>query len=143
MEAGNALLRRNALLGRQNLGAMTLPELPRLLIQTQRDAMSWLHPFTKASDITECQRQKINLSQGQRRGYDFLHAIELGKSGGRPETLRAIQKAPEKAGVEFTNGQDIEGERRVVWRSLVPIKNAQSPGRPHRLHSMQPTNRHL
>jgi transcriptional regulator with XRE-family HTH domain len=32
-----------------------------------------------------------------------ISAIETGKSGGNPETLNAIKKALEKAGVEFTN----------------------------------------
>ena len=37
--------------------------------------------------------------------WNTVSAIELGKSGGRPETLGAIKKALEKAGVEFTNGK--------------------------------------
>ena len=37
--------------------------------------------------------------------WNTVSAIELGKSGGRPETLAAIKKALEKAGVEFTNGK--------------------------------------
>jgi transcriptional regulator with XRE-family HTH domain len=37
--------------------------------------------------------------------WNTVSAIELGKSGGRPETLKAIQKALEKAGVQFTNGK--------------------------------------
>jgi transcriptional regulator with XRE-family HTH domain len=34
-----------------------------------------------------------------------VHAIEHGKSHGKPETLAAIRKALEKAGVQFTNGK--------------------------------------
>ena len=37
--------------------------------------------------------------------WNTVSAIELGKSGGRPETLAAIKKALEKAGVQFTNGK--------------------------------------
>ena len=37
--------------------------------------------------------------------WNTVSAIELGKSGGRAETLAAIQKALEKAGVEFINGK--------------------------------------
>jgi hypothetical protein len=37
--------------------------------------------------------------------WNTVSAIELGRSGGQPETLKAIQKALEKAGVEFTNGK--------------------------------------
>ena len=37
--------------------------------------------------------------------WNTVSAIELGKSGGRPETLKAIQKALERGGVEFTNGK--------------------------------------
>ena len=37
--------------------------------------------------------------------WNTVSAIELGKSGGRPETLKAIQRALERGGVEFTNGK--------------------------------------
>ena len=37
--------------------------------------------------------------------WNTVSAIELGKSGGRPETLVAIKRALEKVGVEFTNGK--------------------------------------
>jgi transcriptional regulator with XRE-family HTH domain len=37
--------------------------------------------------------------------WNTASAIELDRSGGRPETLKAIQKALEKVGVEFTNGK--------------------------------------
>ena len=37
--------------------------------------------------------------------WNTVSAIELGKSGGRPETLAAIKKALGKAGVEFINGK--------------------------------------
>ena len=37
--------------------------------------------------------------------WNTVSAIELGKSGGRPETLAAIKKALEKGGVELTNGK--------------------------------------
>jgi len=37
--------------------------------------------------------------------FNTVHAIERGKSEGKPETLAAIRKALEKAGVEFTNGK--------------------------------------
>ena len=37
--------------------------------------------------------------------WNTVSAIELGKSGGRPETLKTIQKALERGGVEFTNGK--------------------------------------
>ena len=37
--------------------------------------------------------------------WNTVSAIELGKSGGRPETLAAIKQALEKGGVEFTNGK--------------------------------------
>ena len=37
--------------------------------------------------------------------WNTVSAIELGKSGGRPQTLAAIKKALEKAGVQFTNGK--------------------------------------
>jgi hypothetical protein len=41
--------------------------------------------------------------------------IELGKSSGKPETLAAIRKALEKAGVRFTNGK-------VAWVRLKSAK---------------------
>jgi transcriptional regulator with XRE-family HTH domain len=37
--------------------------------------------------------------------WNTVSAIELGKSGGRPQTLAAIKKALEKGGVGFTNGK--------------------------------------
>jgi ribosome-binding protein aMBF1 (putative translation factor) len=37
--------------------------------------------------------------------FNTVHAIERGKSHGKPETLAAIRKALEKAGVQFTNGK--------------------------------------
>jgi transcriptional regulator with XRE-family HTH domain len=37
--------------------------------------------------------------------FNTVHAIERGKSSGKPETLAAIRKALEKAGVKFTNGK--------------------------------------
>jgi transcriptional regulator with XRE-family HTH domain len=37
--------------------------------------------------------------------FNTVHAIERGKSVAKPETLAAIRKALEKAGVEFTNGR--------------------------------------
>jgi transcriptional regulator with XRE-family HTH domain len=37
--------------------------------------------------------------------WNTVSAIELGKSGGRPETLKAIQRALERGGVEFINGK--------------------------------------
>jgi ribosome-binding protein aMBF1 (putative translation factor) len=37
--------------------------------------------------------------------FNTVHAIEHGKSHGKPETLAAIRKALEKAGVQFTNGK--------------------------------------
>jgi transcriptional regulator with XRE-family HTH domain len=37
--------------------------------------------------------------------FNTVHAIERGKSHGKPETLAAIRKALEKAGVKFTNGK--------------------------------------
>src|SRR5215467_8013025 len=38
--------------------------------------------------------------------FNTVHAIERGKSVAKPETLAAIRKALEKAGVEFTNAGD-------------------------------------
>lgn len=42
---------------------------------------------------------------GEKAGvhWNTASAIELGKSGGRPETLEAIRKTFEKEGVEFLN----------------------------------------
>jgi hypothetical protein len=37
--------------------------------------------------------------------FNTVHAIERGKSSGSPETLAAIRKALEKAGVQFTGGK--------------------------------------
>src|SRR5262249_3116283 len=37
--------------------------------------------------------------------FNTVHAIESGKSNGRPETLAAIRKVLEKAGFEFINGK--------------------------------------
>ena len=37
--------------------------------------------------------------------FNTVHAIECGKSVAKPETLAAIRKVLEKAGVEFTNGK--------------------------------------
>jgi transcriptional regulator with XRE-family HTH domain len=37
--------------------------------------------------------------------FNTVHAIERGKSSGKPETLAAIRKALEKAGVQFINGK--------------------------------------
>jgi hypothetical protein len=39
------------------------------------------------------------------REVNTVHAIERGKSSGKPETLAAIRKALEKAGVQFINGK--------------------------------------
>ena len=36
--------------------------------------------------------------------FNTVHDIERGKSAGKPETLAAIRKVLEKAGIEFTNG---------------------------------------
>ena len=36
--------------------------------------------------------------------FNTVHAIERGKSAGKPETLKAIRKVLEKAGIQFTNG---------------------------------------
>jgi transcriptional regulator with XRE-family HTH domain len=36
--------------------------------------------------------------------FNTVHAIERGKSAGKPQTLAAIRKVLEKAGIEFTNG---------------------------------------
>ena len=36
--------------------------------------------------------------------FNTVHAIERGKSVAKPETLAAIRKVLEKAGIEFTNG---------------------------------------
>jgi transcriptional regulator with XRE-family HTH domain len=37
--------------------------------------------------------------------FNTIHAIERGKSIGKPETMAAIRKAIEKAGVQFTSGK--------------------------------------
>jgi transcriptional regulator with XRE-family HTH domain len=37
--------------------------------------------------------------------FNTIHAIERGKSIAKPETLAAIRKAIEKAGVQFTSGK--------------------------------------
>ena len=37
--------------------------------------------------------------------FNTVHAIERGKSVGKPETLAAIRKVLVKAGIEFTNGK--------------------------------------
>ena len=37
--------------------------------------------------------------------FNTVHAIERGKSIAKPETLAAIRKAIEKAGVQFTSGK--------------------------------------
>ena len=37
--------------------------------------------------------------------FNTVHAIERGKSSGSPETLAAIRKTLEKAGVRFTGGK--------------------------------------
>jgi hypothetical protein len=37
--------------------------------------------------------------------FNTVHAIERAKSHGKPETLAAIRKALEKAGVQFTSGK--------------------------------------
>jgi len=37
--------------------------------------------------------------------FNTVHAIERGKSVAKPETLAAIRKVLEKAGVEFTSGK--------------------------------------
>ena len=37
--------------------------------------------------------------------FNTVHAIEHGKSHGKPDTMAAIRKALEKAGVELTNGK--------------------------------------
>ena len=37
--------------------------------------------------------------------FNTVHAIERGKSVAKPETLAAIRKALEKAGIEFINGK--------------------------------------
>jgi transcriptional regulator with XRE-family HTH domain len=39
--------------------------------------------------------------------FNTIHAIERGKSIARPETLAAIRKAIEKAGVQFTSGPGV------------------------------------
>ena len=37
--------------------------------------------------------------------FNTVHAIERGKSVAKPETLAAIRKTLEKAGVQFTSGK--------------------------------------
>jgi len=37
--------------------------------------------------------------------FNTVHAIERGKSIGKPETMAAIRKAIEKGGVQFTSGK--------------------------------------
>ena len=39
--------------------------------------------------------------------FNTVHAIERGKSTAKPETLAAIRKALEKAGVQFTSGPGV------------------------------------
>ena len=53
------------------------------------------------------QAAKAGAELGKKAGvhWNTVSAIELGKSSARPETLKAIQRALEKAGVEFTNGK--------------------------------------
>jgi hypothetical protein len=46
-----------------------------------------------------------DLGKNAKLHWNTIHAIEHGKSNGTPETLAAIRKALEKAGVEFTNGR--------------------------------------
>jgi len=37
--------------------------------------------------------------------FNTVHAIEHGNSHGKPDTMAAIRRALEKAGVQFTNGK--------------------------------------
>jgi transcriptional regulator with XRE-family HTH domain len=46
-----------------------------------------------------------DLSKKAKVHFNTIHAIERGKSIGKPDTMAAIRKALEKAGVEFTNGK--------------------------------------
>ena len=46
--------------------------------------------------------------------FNTIHAIERGKSIGKPDTMAAIRRALEKAGVQFTNGKR-PGIRVEVW----------------------------
>jgi len=46
-----------------------------------------------------------DLGKKARVHFNTVHAIERGKSSGKPETWAAIRKALEKAGVKFTNGK--------------------------------------
>jgi transcriptional regulator with XRE-family HTH domain len=46
-----------------------------------------------------------DLGKKARVHFNTVHAIERGKSNGRPETLAAIRKTLEKAGVRFTGAK--------------------------------------
>ena len=46
-----------------------------------------------------------DLGKKARVHFNTIHAIERGKSIGKPATMAAIRKALEKAGVQFTNGK--------------------------------------
>jgi hypothetical protein len=70
-------------------------------------------PVTSRYDDRRADSSGKRLSELERTGpwqkgqssLQYVHAIERGKSHGKPETLAAIRKALEKAGVQFTNGK--------------------------------------
>jgi hypothetical protein len=69
-------------------------------------------PVTSRYDDRRADSSGKRLSELERTGgkkakvhFNTVHAIERGKSHGKPETLAAIRKALEKAGVQFTNGK--------------------------------------
>ena len=56
--------------------------------------------------------------------FNTVHAIEHGKSHGKPETLAAIRKALEKVGVQFTNGKRPGVRIGAVSRLLIRVTNS-------------------
>ena len=63
--------------------------------------------------------------------WNTVSAIELGKSGGRPQTLKAVQRALERGGVEFTNSKQPGVRlRNVDFRSLLAKTDLPAVHRP-------------
>ncbi len=56
--------------------------------------------------------------------FNTVHAIEHGKSHGKPETLAAIRKRLEKVGVQFTNGKRPGVRIGAVSRLLIRVTNS-------------------
>ena len=69
---------------------MTISQVTPSQVRAARGLLGWtLRDLAKAAGIH----------------HNTVNSFETGRHAGKPETLKAIQKALEKAGVEFINGK--------------------------------------